>query len=57
MSQMLSEKDTPGRNSTGNSDLDEVAILFAQAMEGSVPVEKACHADVVLRIKKLLSKK
>ena len=38
------------------TDVDGVAVLIAHAMKGSLHEEEACHADVVLRIKKLLSK-
>jgi hypothetical protein len=55
--QMSSEEDTPARDGTGNPDLDEVAVLYAHVMEGSLPAEEACRADVVLRIKELLRNK
>ncbi|KAJ8398943.1 hypothetical protein AAFF_G00416100 [Aldrovandia affinis] len=54
---MSSEENTPAGAGTGNSDLDEVAVLYAQLMEGSVSAEKACNADVMLRIKELLKRK
>ena len=55
--QMSSDEDTPARDGTGNPDLDEVAVLYEHLMEGPVPAEEACHADVVLRIKELLRNK
>ncbi|KAJ8414824.1 hypothetical protein AAFF_G00023470 [Aldrovandia affinis] len=55
--QMSSEENTPAGAGTVNSDLDEVAVLDAQLMEGSVSAEKACNADVMLRIKELLKRK
>ena len=34
--------------------MNEVAVLYAHVMGGSVPPQKACRAYVVLRIKELL---
>jgi hypothetical protein len=45
------------RDGTGNADLDEVAVLYEHVMDGSVPAEEACQADVLLRIKELLRNK
>jgi len=44
------------RDGKGNPDLDEVAVLYAHVMEGSLPVGEACCADIVLRIHELLRK-
>ena len=54
---MSSEKDTPARDGTGNPDLGEIAVLYAQLMEGSVSAGEACNADVMLIIKELLKSK
>ena len=47
----------PARNGTKHPDLDEVAVLYANVVEGSVPAEEACHTYVVLRIQELLRNK
>ena len=45
------------RDGMENTDLNKVALLYAHVMEGSLPAEEACQADVVLRIKELLRNK
>jgi hypothetical protein len=51
------ELDDVARDGTGNTHLDEVAVLYAHVMDGSVPAEEACQADVLLRLKELLQNK
>jgi hypothetical protein len=54
---MLSNADTPAIGESGNSDLDEVADIYAEVMKGSLSAENACQTDAVLRIKDKLNKK
>ncbi|WAR03768.1 hypothetical protein MAR_010326 [Mya arenaria] len=51
---ITSDEDTLARDLMGNHDIDEVALLYAHVMDGSLPAEEACRADVLLRIKELL---
>ena len=53
----MSEEDNPAGNGMGLTDLDEVALLYAQLMDGLVSAEVACNADVLLRIKEKLKSK
>jgi hypothetical protein len=52
--QQPGELDDVARDGIGNAHLDEVAVLYEHVMDGSVPAEEACQADVLLRIKELL---
>ena len=42
-----SEEDTPARNGTKSPDLDEVSVLYAHVMEGSVPAEEVTWRRVM----------
>ena len=53
----MSEEDNPAGNGMGLTDLDEVALLYTQLMDGLVSAEVACNGDVLLRIKEKLKSK
>ena len=53
----VSPDDEPTADGTGNTDLDELAALHKNLMEGSVSAEEFCQADVLTSIKELLRAK
>ncbi len=53
----VSPDDEPTADGTGNTDLDELAALYKNLMEGSLSAEEFCQADVLTSIKELLRAK